>query len=462
MSTTTTATVGQRLGRFAAELSIDRLPDAVTEKLRCNVLHNLACALGAHDAGEPVWATLRDRGPAEATILCDGGRVAVEHAAFANGALMHTRAQDDTHFAAKTHVGSAVMPAALALAEREGRSGADFAVAVVAGCEVAAAVGERLAAAATARGFRATPVFGTLGAAAAAASILGLDGAQTADAIAIASSFSAGLNQTWIDGSSEYRLELGMAARNGIVAAELATAGLSGASHWYEGDAGFARAFAGLTDVAGGDWELGERWRLLDVTYKPYPVCAITQSPVQVAIDLATDNDLAPADIASIRCVLNSADRTYPGTVNPGPFQDIGATLMSAQFCVAMALKGRGATLAGLREFDDPELMRLVSVTDVVGEDGIPNLGTRVELTTVDGRELKGELIPDDSTYGWDWDGVVANLYRMAPEMAVPQAGLEALVDTVSRLTELRELAPVTAATVPVARTSKPSPPERS
>ena len=108
--------------------------------------------------------------------------------------------------------------------------------------------------------------------------------------------------------------------------------------------------------------------------------------------------------------MLNSADRTYPGTVNGGPFEDIGATLMSAQFCVAMALKQRGATLAGLREFDDPELMRLVGVTEVVGEDGIPNLGARVELTTVDGRELKGELIPDDSTYGWDWDGVVANL----------------------------------------------------
>ena len=142
--------------------------------------------------------------------------VAAEHAAFANAALMHTRAQDDTHFAAKTHVGSAIVPAALALAERERRSGAELCVAVVAGCEVAAAIGERLAAATTARGFRATPVFGTLGAAAAAASILGLDEAQTTNAIAIAASFSGGLNQTWLDGTSEYRLQLGMAARNGI------------------------------------------------------------------------------------------------------------------------------------------------------------------------------------------------------------------------------------------------------
>jgi 2-methylcitrate dehydratase PrpD len=448
MSATSTVSVGQRLGAFAAGLTFDALGPDVLQKLRCNVLHDFGCALAAHTAGEEIWATLRDRAPAEATILCDGSSVAAEHAAFANAALMHTRAQDDTHFAAKTHVGSAIVPAALALAERERRSGADLCVAIVAGCEVAAAVGERLAAATTARGFRATPVFGTLGAAAAAASILGLDERRTTNAIAIASSFSGGLNQTWLDGTSEYRLQLGMAARNGIAAATLAAGGLRGAGHWYEGGAGFARAFAGVDDVDGCDWELGERWRLLDVTYKPYPVCAITQSPVQIAIDLVTDNDLDSERIASVVCELNSADRTYPGTVNPGPFDDIGATLMSAQFCVAMALKHRTATLAGLREFDDPELMRLVGVTDVAGDDEIPNLGARVRLTTTDGATFGGELIPDDSTYGWDWDGVVTNLWRMAPEIAVGADGLDRLVGLVARLTELSDVEELTRATV--------------
>jgi 2-methylcitrate dehydratase PrpD len=448
MSATSEITVGQRLGAFAAGLTLEATGADVLQKLRCNVLHDFGCALGAHVAGEEIWATLRDRGPAEATLLCDGSSVAVEHAAFANAALMHTRAQDDTHFAAKTHVGSAIIPAALALAERESRSGADLCAAIIAGCEVAAAVGERLAPATTARGFRATPVFGTLGAAAAAASILGLDERRTSDAIAIAASFAGGLNQTWLDGTSEYRLQLGMAARNGITAATLAAGGLRGASHWYEGAAGFARAFAGSDDAAGGDWELGERWRLLDVTYKPYPVCAITQSPVQVAIDLVCANDLDSERIASVVCELNSADRTYPGTVNPGPFDDIGATLMSAQFCVAMALQHRTATLAGLHEFDDPELMRLVGVTEVAGNDAIPNLGARLAVTTTDGTTLRGELIPNDATYGWDWDGVVANLHRMAPEIAVGADGLDRLVDLVRRLAQLSDVGELARATV--------------
>jgi len=450
MSVSTAPTVGDRLGGFVAGLTIDELPPEVLEKLRCNVLHNLACAMGAWPAGGPVWDAVRDRRPAEATLLCHGERVAVEAAAMANAALMHTRAQDDTHFPAKTHVGSAIGPAALAIAERDGRSGADLAVALVAGCEVAASVGERLAAPVTERGFRATPVFGTLGAAAAVASLLGLDAQGCADAIAIASSFSAGLNQTWIDGTSEYRLQLGMAARNGITAAQLAASGLHGAGHWYEGDAGYARAFAGADpDHAGdGDWELGERWRLLDVTYKPYPVCAITQSPVALVIDLATEHRLAPRDVVGVRCVINSADRTYPGTVNAGPFGDIGATLMSAQFCVAMALRSRSATLAGLREFDDPTILRLVGMTEVLGEDTIPSLGARIELDLVDGRCLSKTLVPDASTYGWDWCGVVANLARMEDEIAVSRDALDELVRAVRGLTELGDVSSLARLTV--------------
>jgi 2-methylcitrate dehydratase PrpD len=404
--------------------------------------------MAAHAVGEPLWTIVRGEGPPRATVLCDGARIDAEHAAFANGSLIHARAQDDTHFAAKTHVGAAIIPAALALAEETRCDGATFVRAVVAGCEVAAAIGERLAAASTARGFRSSPVFGTLGAAAASAVVLGLDAPAAADAIAIASSFSGGLNQTWIDGSSEYRLHLGMAARNGITAARMAAGGLHGAPGWYEGAAGFARAFAGEGADAGGDWELGRRWRLLDVTYKPYPVCAITQSPVQVALDLAAEHDLRPAAITAVRCHLNPADRSYPGTMNRGPYGDVAATLMSAEYCVAMALKHRSATLEGLQEFDDPTILRLVGLTDVLPDEGLPNLGARVEIETAGGEVVAGALIPDASTYGWDWDGVRANAERMLPEMAVGRERLDELTRAVRDVLELPDVEPLVRGTL--------------
>jgi hypothetical protein len=186
----------------------------------------------------------------------------------------------------------------------------------------------------------------------------------------------------------------------------------------------------------------------MDVTYKPYPVCAITQSPVRIAIDIAGQQDLDPASIDRVRCYLNPDDRVYPGTINEGPFNDIGASLMSAQFCVAMALKDRSATLAGLREFDDPVILRLVSLTEVLPEPGLPNLGARVEVGTSDGRTHRGELIPDAATYGWDWNGVRANLAAMEPEIAVGRAGLDRLEQAVHDLMGLDRIDPLVRGTV--------------
>ena len=426
--------VGRQLADFGSGLTLAAVPEAVVEKLRCNLLHNVACALAAYSTGAEIWAVARTGRREESSLLCDGTRVPAEHAAFANAALMHTRAQDDTHMAARTHVGASILPAALAVAEREGRDGAALITAAVAGCEISAAIGERLASGVTARGFRATPVFGTLGAAVAAASILRLDAIATSNAIAIAAGLSAGLNQTWIDGSSEYRLQPGMAARNGVLAADLAAAGFTGAAQWYEGAAGFARAFADGDPHAGESWLLGERWRLLDVIYKPYPVCAIMQSPVSVAIDLASEHDLDPANITRVRVHLNPDDHRYPGTVNPGPYHEISASLMSAEFCVAMALSNRSATLEGLSDFDNPTILRLIELTDVIPDPGIPSLGGRIGVDLAAGGTLQAELVPVPSTYGWDWDGVVANAIRMGPEMAIGPERLTSLIDAIATL----------------------------
>lgn len=439
--------IGERLGRFVVETREIEPPEAVVEKLRCNLLHDLSCAFAAHTEGPAVWPVVAGRGPEQATLLCQGDRVDAEHAAFANAVLMHARAQDDTHYAAKTHVGSSVIPPALALAEQLGADGEAFARAVIAGYEVAAAVGEPLAAASTATGFRASMLYGTLGSAAASASLLGLDEEGAANAIAIASSFSGGLNQTWIEGTTEWRWELGMAARNGLWAALLAAGGAAGARLWFEGDAGFARAFGGAVP-ADEEWELGERWRILDVIYKPYPVCNITQSPVEAAIGLVRDDDVEADEVESIRCLLNPADRSYPGTLNWGPFKDVGASLMSAPFCVAMAVKDRDATLAGLHRTEDPVMRELVARTEVLADERLPTLAARIELTTTTGDRHVRELVPDARTYGWDWDGVRANSRRLLEEMAIDETAFEGLCGSIRDLTELDSVTPLLRASI--------------
>jgi len=434
--------IGARLGRFVVECRETEPPEEVVEKLRCNLLHDLSCALAAYTEGPVIWPLVADRGPAESTLLCQGGQVDAEHAAFANAVLMHARAQDDTYYSAKSHLGSSVIPPSLALAEQLGADGERFARAVIAGYEVAAAVGDLLEPSTTPRGFRASGLYGTLGSAAACASLLGLDEEGVANAIAISASFSSGLSQTWIEGTTEWRWELGMAARNGLWAARLASTGAAGARNWLEGAAGFARAFAGA-EIVDHDWDLGERWRILDVIYKPYPVCNITQSPVEATIGLVADADVEADEIESIRCLLNPTDRAYPGTLNWGPFLDVGASLMSAPFCVAMAVKDRDATLAGLHRTDDPVMRELVARTEVLADERLPTLAARIELTTTTGARHVRELIPDSDTYGWDWDGVLANSRRLHEEMEISAGAFEWLGESIRGLTELDTVEPL-------------------
>ncbi len=234
-----------------------------------------------------------------------------------------------------------------------------------------------------------------------------------------------------------------MAARNGLWAARLAANGAAGARDWLEGPAGLAHAFAGVDSIAEENWTMGERWRILDVIYKPFPVCNITQSPVQAAIDLVAEADVEADEVESIRCLLNPVDRAYPGTLNWGPFEDVGASLMSAPFCVAMAIKDRDATLAGLHRTDDPVVRELVARTEVIADERLPPLGSRIELTTTTGDRHVRELIPDDTTYGWDWDGVLGNSRRMRDEMEISESAFEQMAATIRDLPDLESVEPL-------------------
>jgi hypothetical protein len=94
-------------------------------------------------------------------------------------------------------------------------------------------------------------------------------------------------------------------------------------------------------------------------------------------------------------------------------------------------------------------ILRLTAATEVLAAEDMPALGGRVEIDTEDGRTLAGELRPTPETYGWDWDGVLENVRRMEPEMAVGRAQLDELEHAVRDVSELDSVAPLVRATVP-------------
>lgn len=429
-------TLAQRLAHFSSALEYDAIPAPVMEKCKASLLHNLGVGL----AGGPLVGAvqryaqlLNESGPnATARLLLSGQRATPDTAAFVNAALMHARAQDDVYFPGLTHAGAIMSPAVLAVAEDMGSSGRDVLTALVAGYEVAGAIGQGFARRTTPRGFRASGIYGVFASAVGVARLMGLDSQATANAIGIAASAASGTNQTWVSGTQEWQLQVGMASRNGILAARLAAAGATGAPQSLEGAAGFYQAFMGDrdgVDAVGAD--LGQVWRSLDVTYKPYAVCAILQAPVQAAIDLAQLHHLQPEEITAFRLYLNPSEAGYPGTDARGPFVDIGATLMSAQFCLAVALTEQRVKGIDLLRLSDPKLMPLVQRGVVIADE---RLGTRCFVLEIDRRQgetLRHVFTTQSEPFNWNHQEVMDNLRAMADELPLSSDQLEALGETV-------------------------------
>ena len=442
--------LARRLAEFVTDVSYQNLPEQVVEKMRLILLHNIGVALAGRPTNAVAKAVTLSAGTVgPASLLTEKSRAQPGDAAFFNSVLIHGRAQDDVYMKASSHLGCTVLPAALAVAEVEGRSGAELIAGLVAGYEVAASVAKSSSQEVTRRGFRATGLYGVIGAAAAAARLMDLNTDQVANAIAIATSFSAGLNQTWIDGSEEWRFQVGQCARNGILAASLARAGGTGAREAFEGKAGFLAAFTGRLDlVAETGLELGHTWETLCVTFKPHPVCACNQTPVELLLRMLRAHPVQPADVAKLDLYMSPFEAIYPGINESGPFCDVGATLMSAQYCLAAALSFGEVRLKHLYRFSDPTLSSLWPRIRIYPDESLGLNSCRIELITTSGLTLQDKFTANSNTFNWSRTEVAALVRSLQPEMDINPKQLEDLIGAILDVNQLASLEPLLTLTV--------------
>jgi len=282
--------VSQTLGRFVEGVSMSSLPPEIIEKARVCLLNGYGIGLACTETpyapvARKAALSLDGEQPTGATLLGDGRKTSMLGAALANAALFHGRAQEDACGAG--HFGAILIPLLTAAAECGRMPLSRLLPALVAGYEIGGLFESAYAPRTTPAGLRASPLYGTLAASASASLALGLSAQQTAAALANAASFAGGILQSFDDGSDEWRYQVGMAARSGWLAAELALAGSVSAQQAIEGPHGFVRAFAGVP--CGVDAllaPLGKSWSLHKVAFKPYPVCAFNQTPVNTALTL--------------------------------------------------------------------------------------------------------------------------------------------------------------------------------
>ena len=357
-------TVVQQLAGLAERIRTEGLPTELREDVARRVLDMLGNSLGAHDqpAARSV-ATLVTSwgGTPEATAIGTGQRLPAPAAALLNGTLAHALDFDDTHLPSVLHPSASVVPAALAVGEATGATGAQVLDAVGVGVEVAVRLGmggysEELGNSEFfERGLHATSITGTVGAAVAAAMLAGLDAGGIADAAGIACSMGAGLLEANRTGGTVKRVHCGWAAHAGVTAAQLAQHGMTGPPTVIEGRFGFLYAHCGeRSNAAAVVDRLGEHWELPGIFFKPYPCNHFTHAGIDAALELRS-RGLDLTAIESIELgVPSPVLRTIaqPPEAKARPESGYHAAF-SGPYTVAAALTGGGGLGLGHEDFTD-------------------------------------------------------------------------------------------------------------
>ncbi|MCU0585507.1 MAG: MmgE/PrpD family protein [Desulfobacterales bacterium] len=391
----------RRLAGFAARLTYSELPPALVDRLKTCLLDAVGCAL--HGAALP-WAAIVNRwvkaqgGPPEATLWRQGFRGPCANVALGLGVMIHGFDFDDYHNA-KIHPGAPVIPAALAVGENLGASGADVLTAMAAGYEtmirISLATGPN---ASRLKGWHLTGTTGTFGAAAAAGRLLGLCAEEMAGALGLAGTQSAGLWAFLADGAMSKRLHPGRASQSGVMAAFLAQAGFQGPTRILEAaDGGFCRATSDAVDLARAVDRLGEEFFSAQVCIKPYACCASSHSAVDAVLELRREHGISADEVEGV-CVQTAAGVQVQCGFDYQPAGAVRAQ-MSLQYIVAVALIEGAALLAQFAEerLGDPRVLDLARRVRIEVDAEIDRLyperyANRVVITLKDGRRLAARV----------------------------------------------------------------------
>ncbi|HMD63997.1 MAG TPA: MmgE/PrpD family protein [Stellaceae bacterium] len=328
-------------------------------------------------------------GVEEATALGIGERLPLVHAAMLNAYQIHGQEFDCVHEVAVVHPMAAALPALLGWAEREGGvSGARLIRAVVVAVDVAATLG--LCSRAPMRFFRPANA-GGMGATVGLAILAGLGGEQLRDAIGIYYGQCAGTMQAHSEGTPQLAMQMGFAARSAVTAVELARRGMPGLHAPMSGEFGYFALFDGQADPAPFD-DLGERWRVNELSHKPFPSGRATHGGIDGL------QRLMKGDGVTVDRVVACRFRVPPLTARlVGRPAVEGMTAGYARLCLqyvgAVCLRRGNVGLGDFTAaaFADPDTLRLARRLSVI-EDGNPDpnalLPQRVEIDLAEGRTV--------------------------------------------------------------------------
>jgi len=376
------------------------LPEEVVEKTKHHALDTIAAMVSGSRLlpGKKAIAYVKTLGGAkEACVIGSRFITTSEHAALANGMLGHADETDDSHAPSLCHPGCAMVPAALAMAEREGRNGTAFLRAVALGYDV----GTRLNMALHAYDFRdaghSSHSFGpTFGAAAAAGALAGLDADQTRWLLSYAAQQCSGIS-CWMRDEEHIEKAFdfgGMPARNGVVAATMVATGFTGVDDAFSGERNFFIAYDETRRIGRAPEPqrlvqgLGSTYEIMNTNIKRWSVGSPIQAPLDSLLDLIRAHGIRASNVEklTVRVAKQGANTTDNRTMPDICMQHLCAVMLEDGIVTF-------ASSHDERRMKDPKVLALRSRIELLGDEALtralPSRQGIVELKLKDGRELR-------------------------------------------------------------------------
>jgi 2-methylcitrate dehydratase PrpD len=310
-----TTTLAQTFAEFATGITDDAIPSEVRDAAAWHIVDSIGvCIAGASPHEESGQAArrlvMKWRGEG-ATIYGVSQKVRPELAALLNGSLAQALEMDDKHGSSLARPGSTVVPAVLAVAEERNASLREAVTAVTVGYETMIRLGFVGGDRFLERGYHTSSLIGSFGAAAAIGRLVGASPRQIVDAMGICGTFASGIQESTRTGSTSKILHGGWGAHAGILAIDLAMAGITGPDSVFEGKFGFFQTHLtpvkGELDFAKAGAGFGNRWYLPETAFKPYPCCQLLHAFIEACKRLLKEferDGVSLDQITAISCQL--------------------------------------------------------------------------------------------------------------------------------------------------------------
>jgi 2-methylcitrate dehydratase PrpD len=361
--------ITERVANFISEISSTDIPEEAFQLARMGITDFLGVALAGskEEAGNIIADCVREMGGAASSgVIGKGFKTSTYLAALANGTMGHALDYDDMSFTYNAHPSVTLAPVVLAIGESLGASGRDILMAYIVGFESGGYISSPVAQSHYMQGWHSTGTVGTMGATAAAAKLLQLDGHQTRTALGIAASMASGLRQNF--GTMTKPFHAGNAAASGTLAALLARRGFTANENIVEAPVGYARVLGCHEEI---DWEkaganLGKTFILAKagIGFKPYPSCGGTLGVTDAALYLR--NKYQP-DLSRIEEIILGVGPFENGTLIHNPTRGLEGKF-SMEYCACRVLLDGKLNLPSFTDemVNQPEVRRLMARTRCV------------------------------------------------------------------------------------------------